>query len=257
MKTHGRCGMAGRSSGFALGGGFTLVEVLVVIAIIALLLGMLLPALPAARRQADSLRCQAQLREIGYNLLIYTNENDGVLFPVGALITDPTDKYFGMNHALGSTVHPGYRWPNCLGLQFSHPPIPTPEPPRQYPWPLDLVRAYTPPIFQCPADPDTETGLSYTVNFHLAPSNAKQIKYGSRIPNGKSYAEVVWVGEKKTSSIDYYMSSGEFDQAVEPYRHGLSIGSNYLYLDGHVSTEPPNVAKSSLDPWDVLADPGQ
>jgi prepilin-type N-terminal cleavage/methylation domain-containing protein/prepilin-type processing-associated H-X9-DG protein len=58
-------------------GGFTLVELLVVIGIIALLLAVLLPALNKARQQANLLYCQANLRSIGQMVQIYVVENQG------------------------------------------------------------------------------------------------------------------------------------------------------------------------------------
>ncbi len=60
--------------------GFTLIELLVVISIIALLVGILLPALSAARRTARSMICQNNLRQIGIGIWAYSYENQD-LFP--------------------------------------------------------------------------------------------------------------------------------------------------------------------------------
>src|SRR4051812_6109478 len=62
--------------------GFTLVELLVVIGIIAVLIGALLPALNKARQQANSVACQANLRQFGLGIQLYTNVSKGSL-PTG------------------------------------------------------------------------------------------------------------------------------------------------------------------------------
>ena len=62
--------------------GFTIVELLVVIGVIAMIIAMLLPALQSARESATTVKCLARIRELGLAAQMYANQNRGYFPPV-------------------------------------------------------------------------------------------------------------------------------------------------------------------------------
>jgi len=261
------------------GGGFTLVEMLVVVGIIGFLIALLLPALNKAQSQAKKTQCMSNEHEAGLAMQIYADQYNGYLFP-------PNKGWPGQNTPQDPNTIAGFdpgphvlSDPNAPQINYSS----LPDSKTQFDvWMYYVFKSWNPPIMICPADPDPGGQHSYLVNAHLyalTMDNQKadgdgtnNIKYSSPLPAGRTPSDVIVMGEKRSSVFDCYMDPGDFDIKVEQFRHGISYGtqihpianstatvstgtggSNYLMLDMHVETELPAAAIGGLDPWDPTA----
>lgn len=206
-----------------LAAAFTLVELLVVIGILSVLIGLLLPALGAARQQANSLRCLSNLRQLAHGFVSYTLDNRGVLPS-----SDTTGPLF-------PTVPEHLGWVDGLNLTTSI----TTGSIFQY------VR--TPDVYHCPSDSREAANRTYSLNLYLGSyiSDPWVNRFGVyRMSQVTRSAECVTFVEEPDPRGTWNNGAfsqfpppqpGEADQwtwvDIVPAWHRK--GANFAYADGH------------------------
>jgi prepilin-type N-terminal cleavage/methylation domain-containing protein len=223
---------------------FTLVELLVVIGIIAVLVALLLPALNKARAQALTVQCSSNMRQVGFTMLQYIDQNSGYLFPA--------NMGWGNSNVYLHTPNDGSMTGSAADAVLA-----SPDQWQSYTynvWTSKVFGVWNPSVMICPSvsiDPPPNGRHSYILNAHLSDLGEK---FGRPLPNHLSPADAILMGEKVSVWGDYYMNDGDYARGkVDEFRHGLQIGSNYLFLDMHVESRiiTTNNATNLLDPWNL------
>jgi prepilin-type N-terminal cleavage/methylation domain-containing protein len=190
----------------ALKKAFTLIELLVVISIIALLIAILLPALKNARKSADAIACESNIRQLGLGISVYTTENNDWLpdcfNPDKTYWIDPVANSCGANG----------------GWSFG--------------WKSGTKEAIK-KIFKCPSGKDqTKWGVSYGYNLRIGNSGATDKSYRRRrvldVYNPSNRLILSDCRNVAYSNIRFDTNVSHLD-----FRHLL--GTNTLWLDFHCS----------------------
>ncbi|HIE53501.1 MAG TPA: DUF1559 domain-containing protein [Armatimonadetes bacterium] len=190
--------------------GFTLVEMLVVIAIVAILAAILFPVFAQAREKARAARCVSNLRQLGAAIWMYAQDYDD-LFPQAV---DPADKYAPQIWA---------RWPQWQARIPRMPMI------------TEVLEPYIkgPEVWHCPSDTGYDTVDVSRFPLDGRPTSFKKFgtSYFFRTEIAFRYMSISGLAWPSQTNV-LLDASGEWhgERAIPKRRYHI------LYGDGHVKT---------------------
>lgn len=180
--------------------GFTLIELLVVISIIAILIGILMPAASMIRKRARQAGCMSNLRQVGLAMEMYIDANKQTL-PYARYMPDPFVSGFADRPPLPEALSAHINWPDSAEAE----------------------------AWQCPGD-DQVFALaksSYDYSMRLAGRTIEDVTNSRWFSLQPSQ---VWVSRDFDGGTFDLADGSQIDVGF------FHIDRNFLYLDGHVST---------------------
>lgn len=199
--------------------GFTLSEILVCIAIIALLLGILLPVLITSKRDAHKATCEGNLRSVGQAVRMYVDDNDG---------TWPDFNVWVSWNSLDGVIPPSAR-------------------------PASAPRLAGCPLVQIPADRSLEIQVRGYITGYAYNATINTYNYVHRIVDGRIITERNPTTDKDiiypATTVNFFdaaldsplAAAPDPNEGITPYPYDAERGwerhnggANYLFCDGHV-----------------------